>query len=152
MSINRALLDERLDYIADHPDEHVQSVWALRRFTDAGTLTPEWNDTFRYHGYHGWDEPACGTAFCLAGHVLNATPDVVFDWLGEGETSMAILPSGEHVSIFCGAARMLGITDAQAGLLFSGYNTLDHMRSLRDQFYAAEDAGTPWDPARCGDL
>jgi hypothetical protein len=93
----------------------------------------------------------CGTTCCVAGKVAlddgaKPVPDygISGEWadLREGEdSSLVILPgSDESVNVRDYAQKALGLTDAQASLLFEGNNDLDDVLNvIRDLLAETED-------------
>lgn len=110
-----ALAEETMQYIESFPDEHNQQTWVN----------------------------SCGTAFCFAGMAVRiAHPDwyfeIVEDWNGKRITNGTVLnenrdPVGTVKEV---AQRDLGLDWNQANSLFSGGNTLSHLRRMVDRLTA----------------
>lgn len=116
---NLPLLRKVLDHVDAHPEEWVQSSWAIRGEALDRVL--------EYHQVNA--VPACGTAYCIAGHAVTmAGHDVL--WLRHSSSTAATLTNGEAVGD--AAQRELGLTNTEADHLFSGCN------DRRQVQYAAE--------------
>jgi hypothetical protein len=94
----------------------------------------------------------CGTAMCLAGFAAvrcgakPPAPQRYFgglwefpDWRVNAETGEYSRRGGIHVAEF--AATRLGLSEGQTTALFSGGNTLDEIRAMRDHLREHPDAG-----------
>lgn len=103
--INVPLLDKVLSHLIAHPDEWQQQSWARRS--------------------------ACGTAYCVAGHVAVMTGHDV-DWGHDTFGSPALTTAGELIPVV--AQRELGLTDVQRSLLFAGTNTLGDLFWLAERY------------------
>lgn len=114
---NLPLLRKVLDHIDAHPNEWYQSEWGIR--TDSYPLT-----------FIDGNAPACGTAFCIAGHAAvmsGATPV----WGEEGNLSYIRPPGGGFADVQEFARKALGLTHDEASSLdglFAAENDRDEIQ------------------------
>lgn len=121
--VDIARLDRALAYIEAHPDEHNQRTWLKAA--------------------------SCGTAACLAGHVVmqehpDGRPSPRGAYLSEGAWAYDFweLFDGTDIPVSHEAARLLGLDEEQADSLFNGSNTVDDLKRMRGML--ADDPDTPW--------
>lgn len=118
-------LDRALAYIEAHPEQHDQGVW-LKKVD-------------------------CGTAACLAGWVVvQEYPQAGFvktayDY-GDRFSMVGINPQDEPVYVHLTATELLDINGEQADELFNEFNTLQHLKRMRDLL--AADPGVGWKALR----
>jgi hypothetical protein len=126
---NYPLLWKIYDHISAHPEEWRQQSWALK-----------WSSKAKLEANVGWwarreSVPACGTAFCFAGHTVNISrPDVEFAWFrGDAKvqsTAYVKVSDGNCMGIDVLAAMELGLTEREACHLFYGSNTLQAIHDI----------------------
>lgn len=119
--VNAPLLRKVMEHIEAHQDEWNQAMWRTPRGTNA------WDNWMDDRQEQGLAEPQCGTAYCLAGWVVELTGGT---FAGE-EGHSVLLPSGETESTHSYAARELGLEadEALSARLFAATNTLDEVRA-----------------------
>lgn len=88
-------------------------------------------------------EAPCGTAYCIAGHVASSVgePEFVEAWWDPNiriEQHRRTI-GGESFHVQAVAKAVLGLTDRQAILLFSGGNGILTLKAARDDIAAASD-------------
>lgn len=126
---NVELLQQTMQYIKDHPEQHMQDIWVT-------------------------DFALCGTAACFAGwaSLLDGMSAIKLLRLSEGIEAVRIPGEGGRwrsaVSIH--ASSILGLTREEADILFGGTNTTPTLElmvkdlvngdELRDQEYYEEEA------------
>lgn len=107
---NVAKLEEVLDYIRTHPDEHNQDTWGVK--TD------------------------CGTTMCFAGTAVHLSSEYTLTWrdgshIGKGwEFVRGALKGGLVFSISDTAAEILGLTDEERCALFYTADNLDDLEVM----------------------
>lgn len=111
---NLPLLRKVLDHIDAHPEEWAQGTWAQRSYP----LERHVRELNRGRAVE-LPVPACGTAFCIAGHAAVMAGFTV-SWPSDA-TSSALLTSGDHIEDV--ARDELGLTAGEARVLFWGRNT-----------------------------
>lgn len=119
MTINVPLLRKVLEHITAHPEEHDQEVWGI-------------------------SGPACGTKFCLAGHVVQATGHQLvwmdpLDWEREvygAEAALAVVDDWRTVPAV--ATEELGLDADQEQGLFWEAQTLDDLWRLASEYTNGE--------------
>lgn len=108
----------------------------------AKTRGGEWYQArWRTKLYAYSDEDACGTAYCLAGHVVQ---EAGADWLSDDY--LAATPDeagssdrwGSQQAVFVAdrARRLLGITEDEGSDLFGALNTPDRIRTAAERIAA----------------
>jgi len=123
---NIELLDEVIDYIEEHPEEWSQNSWG----SGQGVNPIKQDDGYFAPG------TACGTAFCVAGHVANMKGGRQ-RW-GKGLLggltfiSVEVPSSGNFLSVSTFAQLKLGLEREEADVLFDASNTLEQIKEIRD--------------------
>lgn len=110
--INVELMQETLDYIAAHPEEHDQGDWAQRT--------------------------GCKTTRCMAGTVVHLAPGYKLLWHREQDgkydyTSTAVDNSGRTHSVPDLAEELLGVNHQQANDLFYNSGTLNDLYARAEE-------------------
>lgn len=94
----------------------------------------------------GWDQDAyahrtdCGTAYCVAGWACHRR-GWSMAWDTFGYANEIIKGNGQTERIEIAAARILGLSDDQAEVLFAGYNSLDNLKRIAKDLH---DPGIDW--------
>lgn len=140
---NVELLTNVLDYIKEHPDEWEQKNW----------ITSFECDSKANYERVGVPVPACGTAFCFAGHALalnsieikvdNNTYIYSSDYHENGERDVyAMVGTGYYAvngnPVSDVAAEILGLGPKQASVLFMAYNRLEDLEHIVEQIISGE--------------
>lgn len=76
--------------------------------------------------------PECGTAFCLAGHVVHDAGYVFARTFGDGSTQVA-LPGHPWEYVLTVAAKLLGVCEPQGRWLFNPHRTLPDFHAFLDR-------------------
>lgn len=128
LEINVPLLRKTLEHIEAHPEEHIQSTWAIR-----GQLG-EFIALFEADHL-----PACGTAFCVAGHAVQFAGHEI-EWTGESASSCSVqnATSNYSQSIEETAKKELGLSWPQAAELFAGCNSRERIWALANSYTEGE--------------
>lgn len=118
---NVALLEATLQQIKDHPDQHFQAVWAIKR--------------------------DCGTAMCFAGWANHLSGWQPVDWytgVGFGEYARSQIFAKDGEEIFAGhlASRLLGLTTEEADILFHAENTVAMLERMVKDLANGQQLGT----------
>lgn len=115
MAVNVEELEENMKWVEEHPEQHQQGVW-LRRLV-------------------GLEGEVCGTAYCFAGAYVHRKgyKAIYGSSLVHGEVAhhVEILGIGQ-VDIGDFVEKKLGLTRAQADILFDATNTLADLREIVD--------------------
>lgn len=114
MAINAPLLRKVLEHITLHPDEWDQNSYAVKTYSPT----------------------ACGTAYCVAGHAVVMTGHTLE--FGNYRTAYYCGIDDGYETIAIVARKELGLSDAEAIILFNGENTLDRLWRLAEQFTDGE--------------
>lgn len=77
--------------------------------------------------------PSCGTAMCLAGHVVTQAGYYILFEEGEEETAEAVDANGRRYFIENLAQSLLNLNESQAKNLFEYRNTRDDLQYQRNQ-------------------
>lgn len=108
-----------MDHIEAHPGEHRQWMWATR-----------W-----YPGHE--EEPGCGTSYCFAGHVAQATMPESWSFVWDDgrmphrEVSYFLrTDTGQRISVASYATGRLGVTAVESAYLFDATNTRENLRDM----------------------
>lgn len=106
-------LDERIAYLEAHPEEHDQANFGVR--------TP------------------CGTVCCLAGSAaLQYAPEEVRWRAYNGDLAELVATHWSDTTVATVAAKILDLTEEDKEALFFGCQTLDEIKSHRDEMWARE--------------
>lgn len=112
-TINTPLLRKTLEHITEHPDEWNQGFWAVNM--------------------------PCGTQYCLAGHaVLLSGQDVDWDTTRDVRGHQMPERATNGRSIQSAARVALGLSEAQAFMLFHDYNSLQYLWRSASEFTDGE--------------
>lgn len=123
---NLPLLRKILEKIDLEPDSWVQGCWAVDWNSITGRLLAN------RHGHARLTYPACGTAYCVAGHAADMTGWTPSGWsIGEA-SSYWTNGDGRERSIRVIARNALGLTQLEAELLFDGGNTRSRVQYLAE--------------------
>jgi hypothetical protein len=134
MRKNFALLWKVYDHIVAHPEEWHQGAFALRWNLDPSDRS----NNLEYIAHHHLDVSKCGTAFCVAGHAVNFShPDAVFNF--ENDAFVTIDGHGYHIADV--ARGDLGLNEEEAAAIFAGFNSLDRIRELIEEWERKEALG-----------
>jgi len=117
-SINRLRLGEDKTYLKREGDRWVQSFWLV--------------DQFNFNNNTGESE-SCGTAACFAGWAVLLHYNV-----GSRVELVRLASIGPTLDVPEEAQQLLGLTDYQANLLFSGNNNVQRLRIVVN-FLVKED-------------
>lgn len=109
---NLPLLRKVLDHIDAHPDEWYQQDWGIQP-TEYAECTG--------HDIEALPAPACGTAFCIAGHaaIMSGARPL---WRN-GKMNDVCTPAGAVVGTGDYAAEVLGLTSDEDVALFDEWNS-----------------------------
>lgn len=125
-------LDEVMDYIEAHPEEHDQRVWLART--------------------------ACGTRGCLAGHaILLNVPASRLRWKWAlrqgGPNSMwgVITEDGVCTDPYIAAMEILGLSASEAGVLFHETASLEDLKMWVKRLHNGEGITNDDDDPECID-
>ena len=93
------------------------------------------------------DNAPCGTAYCIAGHVVFSHPDVevVFPNLGYDASVGVVYFDGRPQLVADVAQEVLGLGTCCASDLFDAYNTIDDLKYIRDGIAQGEKVATRYD-------
>lgn len=131
---NFPLLWKVYDHIVAHPEEWDQAAWAIRVRDEDTETTALLKDGF------------CGTSFCVAGHAVHMSDpsaEFIFEvWKGSDFVcaNKLSLPGGTTEWVGTHAAKMLGLDEDEAELLFNGANSLPSIHDLLRR-WEKEDTG-----------
>ena len=121
---NLERIDAALEAIDASPENWNQEDWAIRGSEDSIPNLPE---------IVVEPVPHCGTAMCLAGHVVTQAGYYLLFEKGLANTNVAVDSSGQRYYIDKLAKDLLNITHDQAEALFEYRNTRDGLAWVRGQ-------------------
>ncbi len=116
---NVELLESTMQYIKDHPEGHDQTVWT------------------------------CETGACFAGHAVlrnGYRASTRIDMWGNRipVNGVVIDDKGEHRPVDRTAQRLLGLSDEDADIMFSAYNTADQLELMVKDLANGEELHGNW--------
>lgn len=113
-------LDAVIAFLKAHPTIHDQGNWAQYNGNVPPKVTPALD---------------CGSAFCIAGAVV-ARAGGIIQWTRSWEdfwSASEVIVDGANRWIESYAREVLGLTEDQSDMLFSGSNTMEDIDWIRDQ-------------------
>jgi len=122
---NLKAIDAALEAIDDSPENWDQSDWATREYS--------MEDKNNLPGIVVEPAPHCGTAMCLAGHVVTQAGYYLLFEDGFETTATAVDSNGQRYFIDHLAQSLLSLTRHQAEALFEYTNTREGLQWVRDQ-------------------
>lgn len=136
------LLDKIIEIIERQPENWNQGWWAIAA-RPAGT--EDYHTTYRYLDDTDYTPESCGTAFCVAGWAAHLTGYKIRWYTARDEDGNPNIEAeycdkdGEVMTIPHAAKLVLGIHDSY---LFSGFNTIDDIKRIRDELVRDEEIAT----------
>lgn len=113
MTPNFERIDEVMQFIEDHPEQHDQDSWGVKN--------------------------ACGTTMCFAGWAVQMyNPEMLF-WYDQEYSSLADVKPNSMLSFMGQARSVLGLRADQASALFYSASTIEHLKSLVKQLHNDPD-------------